>query len=155
MNGDDPFCNIRSRGELTVMRRMAVSERRYLAVVGLFLLMGCAGGTDKKLPDLAPVTGVVTLDGKPLKDVVVVFEPKEKGSNSTGTTDENGKFELSYADKTGAAVGSHTVRITNANEAEVPVEQLLPAKFNSASTLTATVEKGKTNEFTFDLKLKN
>ena len=71
---------------------------------------GCSGsGIDV---DLAPVSGVVTMDGQPLENAIVIFSP-EKGNPSSGKTDANGYYELVYVgDSQGAIVGLHKVRIT-------------------------------------------
>lgn len=72
--------------------------------------LSCSGeGTEV---DLGQVTGVVTMDGQPLADVVVVFMP-DKGNPSSGITDSSGNYELAYlGDSKGALVGQHKVSIT-------------------------------------------
>lgn len=69
--------------------------------------------------ELARVSGRVTLDGKPLAEVRVTFQPKSKGEKevnpgpgSYAITDEEGRFELRVgAPKSeGAVVGMHSVR---------------------------------------------
>ena len=71
------------------------------------LLAGLLGG-----PPLAEVSGKVTMNGKPLKNVKVDFHPDpDKGTNgtgSTGTTDEDGKFTLTYGDGQARARSSAT-----------------------------------------------
>ena len=81
---------------------------------GLVLAVaGCSGG-----PTLAPVSGVVTLDGAPYGKAVVSFQPiassgnAEPGRGSSAYTDENGRFVLRYdGTADGAVVGKHLVRI--------------------------------------------
>jgi hypothetical protein len=120
-----------------------------LAVCPL-VLAACAVGAPDDLPDLAPVTGKVTLDGKPLANVAIKFEPQGKGAASNGATDAEGKYELFYVgEKKGAAVGAHIVRITVENEADAT--ESVPSKYNTESELKANVEKGKPNEINFDL----
>src|SRR5438128_12131871 len=78
----------------------------------LFLLfaagsaLGCSGG-----PRPAEVTGTVRLNGKPLANVMVEFNPDAPtGVRSTGTTDEHGRYELVCDDQQpGALVGPHRV----------------------------------------------
>lgn len=74
-----------------------------------FCCFGCSGGgTDV---DLGKVSGVVTVDGNPITDAIVVFSP-EKGNPSTGRTDASGNYELSYlGDAMGAIIGNHKVSI--------------------------------------------
>jgi len=75
---------------------------------------GC-GSKSSKLPDPVPVSGTVTLDGKPLANAVVYFRPEgdTKGNGATGTTDSNGKYELvtriGDTTKTGAIPGNYRV----------------------------------------------
>ena len=70
-----------------------------------------------KLPKLAEVYGTVTLDGVPLANVKVTFQPKT-GRPSIGTTDPAGHYRLEYYSevKSGAQIGSHTVRVDTAGK---------------------------------------
>jgi hypothetical protein len=85
-------------------------------LLGCLLLAGAGGcGSGGKY---APVSGVVTIDGKPYGEAVVTFQPfatkdnPEPGRGSSGDTDANGKFVLKTDDlKNGAVVGKHQVRI--------------------------------------------
>jgi hypothetical protein len=140
---------------------------------GLILLaLGCGGSNSKKL---APVSGVVMLDGKPLRGAYVQFEPVENdnGPNrapttSAGKTDDNGAYSLAaVTGEKGAVVGKHTVRIslpqglqpqdTNTDarpkRRAAPTEvEKLPARYNGNSELTCDVPpEGRTNA-NFDLK---
>ena len=117
------------------------------AVVCLLLLSGCRHG-DR--PPLGMVSGTVTLDGKPLADARVIFEPAEGGRASTGSTDAEGKYELIYIRKDkGAKLGPHLVRISVTNPDAANVE-LLPARYNAQTTLRADVKPGS-NEINFTL----
>lgn len=63
-----------------------------------------------------PVTGTITLDGRPLGGVVVSFQPAS-GPGVLGMADESGRYELSTPGRGRDAVaGTHSVWI------EVPVE---------------------------------
>ena len=114
------------------------------------LAIGCGGGT--KLPELGTVTGVVTVNGKPVEGLTVTFEPK--GSRpSTGVTDSEGHYSLLFNKNTaGAVVGSHTVRISQEVSAEIPEKDQvrIPRSYNTASTLKRDVKAGKN---TFDFKI--
>jgi len=101
-------------------------------------------------PVLAPVSGTVTLDGKPLAGAGVVFK-QEGARKSVAWTDEAGRYELTYfRDDKGAVIGEHKVIITTADsEAEIP--ESLPARYNQESTLKETVEAGKQNVIDFAL----
>lgn len=107
-------------------------------------------------PDLGKVTGVVVLDGTPVEGIEVQFTP-EKGRGSQGVTDGEGKYELNYLQQVkGAVIGKHKVIIKTLGEEDdsdpdAPVvEEKIPAKYNTKSTLTAEVEAGE-NEIDFQL----
>lgn len=124
-------------------------------LLGIFL--GCILGCDKgDLPDLAPVSGTVTLDGKPLANKEVIFAP-ENGRPSIGRTDENGKYELKYTvEIEGAIIGQHAVKISTplpegGNYAGY--KESVPKKYNVESTLKEEVTSGR-NTKNFDLTSK-
>ncbi|QDU09764.1 carboxypeptidase-like regulatory domain-containing protein [Gimesia aquarii] len=126
----------------------------FFCVLLCLVLVGCFGGSQEPLPELTDVIGVVTLDGKPLADANVTFNPKE-GGPSFALTDENGKFTLMFnKDTKGATPGTHVVKIIKEENAEVAGSNLVPAKYNENSTLTADVKKEGPNEFEFNLTSK-
>ncbi len=119
-------------------------------------LTGCGGGASDQ-PKIAPVAGVVTMDGEPLAGASVQFF-SENGRPSAGVTNADGRYELVYIEnQKGAVLGNHVVRISTQNDEEDPLgmqgTETVPAKYNSKSTLTATVVEGA-NEFNFDLQSK-
>jgi hypothetical protein len=88
---------------------------RAAGVMALLITAGCSGGRDA-----VPVSGSVTLDGQPVADVYVSFQPAAAAANadamgSTGITDQEGKFSLSLSDTqhAGALIGKHTVRLSD------------------------------------------
>jgi hypothetical protein len=123
-----------------------------LACVGT---AGCGGGG----PELAPVEGTVTLDGTPLPNAWVVFQPQGTGSPSSGITDEEGHYELLYAmGREGAMIGRHTVRVTtyaqgqaDANGEPTFTPERVPPRYNSQTELTCEVKSGS-NTFDFPLE---
>ncbi|NUQ64626.1 MAG: carboxypeptidase regulatory-like domain-containing protein [Pirellulales bacterium] len=134
------------------MKFRSVAASSLLAGLGALLLNGC-GSTG---PELAAVSGIVTLDGQPLAGATVEFQPP-KGSPSTGVTDSSGAYRLAYtARKQGAMLGKHSVRITfvaektDAEGNSVASPQLLPPKYNRNSELTAEVKPGS-NKLDFQL----
>ena len=83
----------------------------------LLLLVNVTGvGCQRHEIKTAPVSGTVTLNGQPLRDATIVFQPSRgsrPGPPSAGETDDEGHFELSFADETpGAVVGPHRVMIS-------------------------------------------
>ncbi len=135
-----------------------------LSGVGLILtvsvsmtIAGCGSGVSDR-PDLARVTGTITLDGQPLADANVTFQPAGARA-SMGTTDALGKYELTYLnDVKGAVVGPNQVMITTArsgadDDPASAVAEKLPAKYHEQSTMTADVKAGS-NVFDYDLTSK-
>jgi hypothetical protein len=87
--------------------------------VGLVLLVTAIGCGDSGEHGVASAGGTVTLDGKPVPDLVVTFTPQagaaggNPGKSATGRTDAAGKFTLStYKVGDGAIVGSHQVAVS-------------------------------------------
>jgi hypothetical protein len=129
------------------------NQRMFIAVLALILAAGC--GNKAKTPPLGEVSGVVTLDGTPLKNVDVVFTP-DHARPSFGRTDDSGKYSLSFAGKEqGAAIGKHSVSIsTPLDHPPAPsYKDPIPARYNISTELTADVKAGQ-QEMNFDLKSK-
>ncbi len=112
------------------------------------LLLPCIAGCFGRGPELAPVTGKVTLDGEPLEGAQVEFNPMQ-GNPSYGTTDGQGNYVLKYTkDKPGAVVGSHVVRITTPTTSvdesgkETQVPERVPEEYNYRSELIREVRPG-------------
>jgi hypothetical protein len=120
----------------------------------LVLMAGC--GTSG--PQMAAVSGTVTLDGNPVSDAIVEFTP-EKGRPSRGVTDDAGRYDLSYTqDQMGAVVGVHKVKIMTGREeatlegevVQEAVIEKIPPQYNLNSTLTTDV-KGASKDVDFKL----
>lgn len=116
------------------------------------LLIGC-GKSD--IP-LAQVEGTIILDGAPLANATVEFQPadgKAKGRPSIGETGPDGKYKLRFSkDQWGAAVGRHKVMITTFSpEGDGKFRDRVPAIYNSHTTLVREVEK-KQNWLDFNLQ---
>ena len=123
---------------------------RKVAVVLLMAIAGCA-----KNENLSEVTGLVTLDGKPLVDAMIVFSPTVAGTTSYGRTDSEGKYRMQFRDdEYGAWVGENVVRITTfdlgTGDHSGKKEQV-PSIYNSKSATKVTVAAG-TNTHNFELK---
>src|SRR5262245_3337092 len=83
--------------------------QRRLRVIFLLASLPAFPARSSKL-ELAPVEGKVTLDGKPLKGVIVKFYPESDSATQAdpamGITDDSGVFILAVAEnKPGAVVG--------------------------------------------------
>jgi len=129
------------------------SFRRLLAIVGLSAaLTGCGGGPGV---EIAPVSGRVTLDGRPVKGAYVEFIPKKGGRPSGGITDEEGRYTLQYSlDDVGAVLGPARVLVTT-GDPENPKErpELIPARYNKQTILEVEVTADQ-HEHNFELTKK-
>ena len=127
-----------------------IRVRPVLFSLGLLmgLLLCCGGCSHSDRPALGLVRGTVTFDGSPLAGAFVVFTPHEGGRQSSGYTNQDGIYELTYLrDIKGAKVGTHKVAIATATEQSA---ERLPARYNAETTLQAEVKPGD-NELNFDL----
>lgn len=80
-----------------------------MCVVGL-ALSGCGGAKDA--PELAPASGSITYQGKPLVKAQVVFASETGARVSHGITDENGRYQLgTFLPGDGAVVGKQRVTV--------------------------------------------
>jgi hypothetical protein len=112
----------------------------------LTLLAGCGSKVE-----MAPVSGTVTMNGKPVGNVLAIFHPEpEPGSieaptrPAMATADGQGRFELSTKVKgDGAAVGKHKVSVAAAS-GEIPPPGQLPHEYQ------VEVKPGQ-NEFHLEL----
>ena len=121
------------------------------ALVMLFFVVGCGG---PEHPEVGRVSGVVTLDGQPLAEATVMFQPTN-GRASIATTDSAGKYALTYLDGVpGALLGTHKVIIRTeipGEDGQPPIaKEKLPKKYHEQTELTAEVGPG-TNTFNFEL----
>lgn len=115
---------------------------------------GCAPSSSNT-PELSPVSGVVTLNGKPVTNASVTFE-SAGGQFAFGSTDAEGRYELLFRDGVkGAEVGQNTVRIeTVLDGPPAPnYRDPIPAKYNKASQLKVEVTPDNhTHDFALDSK---
>ncbi len=127
----------------------------FVKIVTAFAIVACIVGCDAG-SGLSPVTGMVTLDGKPYPNAQVRFVP-ETGRPSIGITDDSGVYTLTFIrDEKGAAPGSYKVDVTTVHVStsdtdggkELP--EKLPTKYNTSTELKATVDPGE-NVINFDL----
>jgi hypothetical protein len=137
------------------MRRFAVGSVPLL----LLALAGCGSS------QFAPVSGTVTLDGKPIPNASVNFQPadsKDSALASSGKTDANGRYKLRVVmnNASGAVRGRHRVSISTLQE-EDPTKDLppgkqrpkdpIPARYNTRTELTFDVPAGGTSSADFAL----
>ena len=125
-------------------------------------MAGCGGGA----ADRVSVTGKVTYQGEPVAYGEIRFDPTDGAkSQPSGAPIRDGQYKV--VGKGGVPVGTHRVSITafrpnarpQAESAAVPMSggaapnQYLPAKYNTKTELTVTLEPGE-SEKTLDYDLK-
>lgn len=82
-------------------------------------LLGCGEASDQ--PELAKVTGTVMYKNQPVEGAIVSFSSPEASRAATGTTNAEGKFQLSTFDvNDGAVLGTHTVTVTKMKPGSEP-----------------------------------
>jgi hypothetical protein len=124
-------------------------------------LVGCGGESFT----VRPVSGRVTLNGKPYAKGIVAFQPvgdnanPNPGPGSTAYTDSEGKFTLKIDPKTpGAVVGRHTVKLwtqmsaSSANDESSGWREPIPTRYNNDSKEEFVVPPEGTDQANFDLK---
>lgn len=137
-------------------------------LLGMILISGC-GGSGGSRGNFAAVEGVVLYNQNPIEGAMVVFVPEGNQPGAAGRTDGKGRFRLQTHDPgDGAAPGEYkvTVRKTDtqamagdlpddheAPETQIQERWLLPQRYGNPTTsgLTASVQSGQKNEFTFEL----
>ena len=109
-----------------------------LLVVFSVAVSGCSGSTDQ--PEVGEVTGVVTLDGKPVPGLNILFQP-EAGRAAVGMTNEQGEYELQYLDGvSGCKIGPNTVGFDWPPES--PNAVAIPAKHTGPNAFKFDVKPG-------------
>ncbi len=117
-------------------------------VLGVYMLISSMMNSGPKLPPLGYVTGTVTLHGKPAPGVKVILSPidstipgaqkKEKARDSTGITDQAGKFTMYYSDETeGVKIGPCRLSMEAFDPAVV-----IPSSYGLASDHKLDVKSG-------------
>ncbi len=147
---------------------MRTNRARVVAPAAILALgmIGCSGKTDDY--PRVPFSGAVTLDGKPLVNGYIIFEPKGEIMTQSGGMIQDGKFDVPRED--GAIPGLYSVGIfsgaeTPTNRADVATPEgeiaarknrgeIVPRKYNIDSILTAEIKAEATNVFQFDLSTK-
>lgn len=131
-------------------------------------VFGCFG--ESKDYQTAPISGLITLDGKALPGATVKFTPLRAsettintGPEAIGTTDEDGRYSLisAFNDK-GATVGKNQVMIStlktetdpkNLDKVNIISKERVPDRY-SIKPLTFDVTKEGSDAANFDLKSK-
>ncbi|MEZ6130647.1 MAG: hypothetical protein R3C59_18320 [Planctomycetaceae bacterium] len=130
----------------------------------MMALIGCGGGGPDDMPEIGQVNGVVKVDGSPKANLMVTFQP-EGGRPAMGTTDADGKYELTYTkEEMGTKIGKNLVTISSVEASEnyeaggdkdeETAADPIPAKYNTMAVdnpdMTVDVKPGP-NEINWDV----
>jgi hypothetical protein len=114
--------------------------------------MGCGG------PSLVPVSGTVTVNGKPVPNAVVTFHPLapvsgiDPGPDSEAVTDAHGIFVLkAKTGQVGAMPGRHLVEVTATGSAKAAANVRSDRGKVSSGPSEFDVPPGGTMEANFEL----
>lgn len=126
------------------------------------LTAGCSqdDGMNRK-----PLSGTVTVDGTPIPNGSISFEPLSSGGLGSGAMIQSGKYSIEQKD--GLPPGKYRVRITGNDgkqfasspgtlpgDEDMPAEtkELVPAEWNASSDKDIEVTDGGPNQFDFPIK---
>lgn len=125
---------------------------RWLAV-HVAIAIAATGGCSRRgaMPAAYPVTGTVTVDGEPLDEGAICFDPADGKGGVYGGLIRSGTYEIKVA------AGPKTVSILGMKhlgaigpDGKPMASQFLPQKYTDGTALTATVEPRR-NELSFEL----
>jgi hypothetical protein len=116
-------------------------ERHATILMPLLLLGGSLVGCNDGRPERVPVTGMVLIDGQPLKYGYVKFIPQGARA-SGGGLDENGRFVLGcFAEADGAVRGKHRVEVMAQKPlSDTKMQWFAPKKYSNQATSGLTYE---------------
>jgi len=118
------------------------------------LSVGCSAQNDG--PPLSDVIGNITLDGQPLEQGRIIFDPTDGVGTSYGAIIASGKYNarLSAGPKSVSIFSYRPSKTILDFEGNPSVEQFLPDRFNSKSTLTAEISGERKQSVDFELQSK-
>jgi hypothetical protein len=120
------------------MKLQMRSVLSFQAILFSLCFAGCSNSTDQ--PEVAEVSGVVTLDGKPVVGVNVLFQP-DSGRAAVGLTNDQGEYELQYLyGVSGCKLGPNTVGFDW--PPDTPNVVAIPAKHTGANAFRFEVKPG-------------
>jgi len=113
--------------------------------LALAYLVGCGGKP-------ARVSGIVTVDGKPLEQGTVAFSPASGGMRATGIIQGDGSYEIRTNRESGLDIGEYAVAVSSRellfhggpDQPPMPGKYLAPKRYGKTQTsgLRFSVKKG-------------
>jgi hypothetical protein len=140
---------------------------RFLAMLPLLVLALAVTGCREKPPEVGQVDGTVTVNGKPLSKLTIMFFPEpgdgrpETPITAYGASDDAGKYQLRHyfngKDDVGVPVGWNRVTVIDQRQQHTPQGQAQPPRLISnqyANIMTTPLRfEVKPGQQTIDLKL--
>jgi hypothetical protein len=135
---------------------------RFVLLLSVCLTLNGCGPWRKAEPERVPVSGTVTLDGKPLADGLIYFKTIALGtidSINVANSRFHGKAEPGERRVEISAYEHGTTRPAH-GDSMIPMSSqtrgrnVIPSRYNIESVLSANVTRDGPNEFTFSLKSK-
>ena len=122
-----------------------------ILVVSALLVSGCNSRPEYQEADVFPVSGSVSVDGKPAAGVVVVFHPQTdtgmtKGNKPYTTTGDDGTFQVTtYTTGDGAPAGEYIVTLIWPVNPRGPSPDRLKGRYAKPenSSITVTIQEGE------------
>jgi len=136
---------------------------RWAVPLAFFGLIGCGSDPDSAVT-LVPVTGTITLDGKPMANAQISFIPEATNAASTAggdTTGPDGNYLAQYRGRNGLSPGKYRVTVVPGlaeEEGAPPVGGLDPfmaaegARAAAATQRSASKKKETKGEFQSEVK---
>lgn len=130
------------------------------AVFALALAVCCVAFVGcQKSDGLTAVKGTVTFDGAPVEKGTINFAPKGGPGTATGAPIVDGKYEARVSPGKMAVTiyAQKVVPIENPTQEQIErgitetTEDIIPAKYNRASTLEADIAEGQKDPVDFEL----
>ena len=128
------------------------ASRTYTILIAIGLMFsGCNSRPSYQEADVFPVSGSVSVDGKPAAGVVIVFHPQTdtgmtKGNKPFTTSGEDGTFEVTtYTTGDGAPIGEYIVTFIWPENPRGPTPDRLKGRYAKPehSQITVTVQEGE------------
>jgi hypothetical protein len=117
------------------------------AAAAALALAGCGN------QGLVNASGRLTHQGKPVPSTLVTFWPQEEGKRaSTGVTDDDGNFTLSYSrQEPGVLIGKHTVFLKYDVSMEEELHQIPPKASKELKAVIAKYGDVKTSPLRYEI----
>src|SRR5687768_4028659 len=104
------------------MNRSGKLALSILVTVGI-VLTGCSSSSR---PPTYPVTGIVTLQGKPVAGAAITFVPTGDGEAASAITDSEGKYALTtWEAGDGARPGEYRVKVSKQEQQDVDPSKMV------------------------------